>query len=171
MSRANPGGLPWLLVARSYVGTKEVPGKGTSPVIAKWLRELHAWWDGDSVPWCGTFVAACLSECGLGRPQHWYRARAYLDWGVMRPIPTYGAIVVYERDGGGHVGFVVGRDDKGRILTLGGNQDNAVSIAPFDQARVLGYRWPVYANGAPAPMTYLPLPRFASLGPSSKVEA
>ena len=71
-----------------------------------------------------------------------------------------GAIVVFQRAGGGHVGFLVGRDERGRLMILGGNQANAVTIAPFDPERVLGYRWPwsvepdgrlplVASNGAP----------------------
>ena len=50
--------------------------------------------------------------------------------------PTVGCVVVFEREGGGHVGLVVGADTKGRLLVLGGNQGDAVSIAPFDRSRV-----------------------------------
>ena len=52
------------------------------------------------------------------------------------------AVVVFEREGGGHVGFAVAQDQRGRLLVLGGNQGNKVSIAPFEKFRVLGYRWP-----------------------------
>jgi len=104
---------------------------------------------------CGTFVAACLDDVGLPRPQHWYRARAYLDYGTSVPAPTLGCIVVFARTGGGHVGFAVGRNEHGALLILGGNQGDRVSIAAFDPARVLGYRWP-----PGAPYTSQPLARY-----------
>ena len=135
---------PWLAKARQHLGLSEIPGKSTAPTIARWLRELRAWWDSDEVPWCGTFVAAVMREAGIDLPRHWYRARAWLDWGMPIYEPAPGCVVVYERAGGGHVGFVVGRDERGRLMTLGGNQSNRVSIAPFDPSRVLGYRWPAH---------------------------
>ena len=95
---------------------------------------------------------------GHSLPKHWYRARAWLDWGVpCSPVP--GCVVVFnggpKRPGAGHVGFLLGRDERGRLMVLGGNQGNSVNVAPFDPARVLGYRWP--ANTAFPASTTLPL--------------
>ena len=134
----------WLSAARRYVGVAEIPGKATAPTIARWLRELRAWWTDDETPWCGVAVAAWMREAGIELPRHWYRARAWLDWGLPIAAPAPGCVVVYERGGGGHVGLIVGRDSLGRLMTLGGNQSNRVSIAPFDPSRVLGYRWPTH---------------------------
>lgn len=47
-----------------------------------------------------------------------------------------------KRNGGGHVGFVVGRDQNGKLMVLGGNQNNRVSIAPFDEDDFVAFRWP-----------------------------
>ena len=132
----------WLTHARTYLGTAEIPGKATAPTIARWLRELKSFWSDDETPWCGTFCAAVFRETGIPIAKNWFRARAWLDWGVPLHKPALGCVVIYERGGGGHVGFVVGQDTLGRIVTLGGNQGNRVSIAPFDRLRVLGYRWP-----------------------------
>ena len=132
----------WLIAARAFLGLREIPGKATAPVIGRWLRELKAWWSDDETPWCGTFVAAALEGEGIKRPKHWYRAKAWLDWGDHLRDPAVGAVVILDRKGGGHVGFVVGNDEAGRLMVLGGNQGNAVTVAPFDRARVLGYRWP-----------------------------
>ena len=134
---------PWLKRARIHIGLAEIPGKQTAPTIARWLRELRAWWSDDETPWCGVYVAAVMREAGYRLPQHWYRAKAWLDWGVPLPHPKFGSIVVFDRSGGGHVGIVVGRDQADRLLVLGGNQANRVSVAPFEVDRVLGYRWPV----------------------------
>lgn len=159
----------WLQAARSYLGTAEVPGSVTSPIIAKWLRRLGAWWHDDETPWCGVFVATCFLDAGYGQvllPKHWYRARAWEAFGTTQVKPSLGAVVVYERKGGGHVGFVVGRDAAGRIMTLGGNQGNRVSIAPFDPARVVAYRWP---PGAPDWWPNVPI--LGADGASSENEA
>lgn len=160
----------WLAAARQHLGVAEIPGKATAPIIARWLRELRAAWNSDDVPWCGTFVAAVLRDATVPLPAAWYRARAWLDWGTPIASPVPGCIVVYERAGGGHVGFVVGRDAQGRVMTLGGNQGDRVSIAPFEPSRVLGYRWPT-SHLASLNATG-PLPLLASNGaPSSIREA
>lgn len=132
----------WMAIARRHVGVAEVPGKATAPTIARWLRELRAWWSDDETPWCGVFVAAVLRDAKLPVAKNWFRARAWLDWGVPIREPAPGCVVVFNRAGGGHVAFAVGRDVLGRLVALGGNQGNRVSIAPFDPLRVLGYRWP-----------------------------
>ena len=75
-------------------------------------------------------------------------------------------IVVFTRTGGGHVGIVVGQDAKGRIMVLGGNQSDSVSIAPFELSRVAGYRLP--PDTVPH---YEPLPLIVSSGKSSNNEA
>lgn len=158
----------WLTVARKYVGLREIPGKEHNPTILRWLKELHAWWYEDETPWCGTFVAAVMRETGYVLPKAWYRARAWLEWGTVLNAPVFGCVVVFARVGGGHVGFVVGRDKQGRLLVLGGNQSNRVSVAPFGTDRVLGYRWPLEALTAPK----IPPPLLASNGaPSSANEA
>jgi uncharacterized protein (TIGR02594 family) len=132
----------WLVIARKYVGIAEIPGELTAPIIAGWLVGLKAWWHDDAVPWCGVFCAECMRESGLPLPQHWYRAKGWLEWGAVLGMPVVGCVVIYERRGGGHVGFVLGQDQVGNLMTLGGNQGDKVSIRPFTRDRVLGYRWP-----------------------------
>lgn len=146
----------WLSYARTLVGVAEIPGPRHSPVIQRWLVGLRAWWDDDETPWCGTFVAHCLQASGIGLPRHWYRARAWLDWGATLPASMLGAVVVFERGPGmGHVGFLAGRHPSGWLQVLGGNQGNRVSIAPFSPDRLLGYRWPA---GEPTSEAYSAVP-------------
>lgn len=134
--------LEWMSTARSYIGTQEIKGLKTSPVISKWLHKLKAWWKDDETPWCGVFIAHCLSENNLKIPKYWMRAKDYLSMPNTIDKPSYGCIVIFQRDGGGHVGFVVGQNDNGDLMVLGGNQGNEVNIRAFSQSRVLGYRWP-----------------------------
>ena len=70
----------------------------------------------------------------------------------------YGCIVVFTRDGGGHVGFVVGQDKVGSLMVLGGNQGDAVNVKAFPRSRATAYRWPM---GLPADVG-APLPLLAS---------
>jgi uncharacterized protein (TIGR02594 family) len=131
----------WLVKAYAHEGLTEVPGKENNPTIVKWLTELKAWWKDDLTPWCGTFMAHCFG--GYPLPKHWYRAKDWLNWGIALENPAYGCIVVFNRAGGGHVGLVTGVDQLGRLLVIGGNQKDKVSVAPFNRDRVAGYRWPV----------------------------
>lgn len=133
---------PWMKVAKQYVGVAEVPGAGTSSVIAGWLRRLKAWWTDDETPWCGVYVGECLSSTGYDIPKYYMRALAWAEWGRALDVPRAGCVVVFSRTGGGHVGFVVGTTPDGMLMVLGGNQANKVSIAPFDPSRVVAYRWP-----------------------------
>lgn len=132
----------WMTEAKKHIGLKEISGKQTNLTIKSWLSNLRAWWSDDETPWCGTFVAHCVKSSGYKLPKHWYRAKDWLNWGVEITNPCYGCVVVFERKGGGHVGFVCGMDHNRRLLVLGGNQNNEVNVTPFDRTRVLGYRLP-----------------------------
>ena len=134
--------LAWVAEARKHIGMKEIPGKQHNPVIVGWLKTLKAWWSDDETPWCGTFVAHCCRTAGRDLPQHWYRAKAWADAGRRLNKPAYGCLAVFERSGGGHVGFVVGQDARGNLMVLGGNQSNAVNIMPFARSRVTAFVWP-----------------------------
>ena len=47
------------------------------------------------------------------------------------------------RNGGGHITVIVGKDHNGNLMGLGGNQSDAVTIAPFAQSRLnKGFWWP-----------------------------
>lgn len=159
----------WLPIARSYLGLREVPGPDTDATIARWLRQLGAWWSDDHTPWCGALPAIVFKELGIPHPRGWFRARAWLDWGMPIDRPVLGCVTVLGRGGGGHVMFSVGRDARGRLLGLGGNQSDSVSIAPFDTARVLGHRWP--PGQWPAHELASDLPLLASTAPTSRNEA
>lgn len=132
----------WLSAARKYLGTREVHGAGTSPLILKWLTNLGAWWRDDETPWCGVFVAEVMKECGVTPPKDYYRAKSWATWGAPLGVPTLGSVVVFDRVGGGHVALAVGMTAKGLLLCLGGNQGDEVCIRAFDPARAVAYRWP-----------------------------
>lgn len=134
---------PWLDVAKKLEGLKEIPGPKHNPRIISWLRDLNAWWSDDETPWCGTFVAHCMKEVGLPIPKLWFRAKEWASYGsLLRPDRLApGAILVFGRTGGGHVGFYVG-EDAGHYYVLGGNQANGVNVMKLGKSRLVASRWP-----------------------------
>ena len=81
--------------------------------------------------WCAAFVSFCLKNAGVSYLSGFdgIRALKYKDYGpsVEAGKVVYGAIAVFRRDGGGHVGFVVGRNGD-QVDILGGNQGEAVTV-------------------------------------------
>jgi uncharacterized protein (TIGR02594 family) len=141
----------WMKESAKHLGLKEIPGKRHNPTIMRWIRSLGGWFTDDETPWCGTFVAHCLRKAGCEVPKHWYRAKAYAEWGE-RVSPRVGAIAVFGRKGGGHVGFIVG-ESASNLYILGGNQRNEVNISPIAKSRLIDCRWPA---GKPKGTNMLP---------------
>jgi uncharacterized protein (TIGR02594 family) len=143
IQKMNPQEPKWLAEARKHIGTTEIHGaKHNGKIIGWWKAIKMAGITTDEVPWCASFTGACLEACGI-RSTRSGAARSYLNWGIRLPSPVYGCLVVFQREpSGGHVGFVVGKDQDGNLQVLGGNQSDAVNIKTFKPNRVLGYRWP-----------------------------
>lgn len=72
----------WLAEGRRHIGVREIKGARHNTTISGWLQRLRAWWSDDETPWCGVFVAYCMERAGQSIPRHWYRAKAWLEWGV-----------------------------------------------------------------------------------------
>lgn len=135
----------WLTVARKEIGVKEVPGSGNNPRILEYHAQtsLHA--SEDAVSWCSSFMNWCMMSVGL-RGTNSAAARSWQTWGLPIDKPVVGCVVVFWREskdsGLGHVAFYMGEGDKDHVLTLGGNQNDQVCIAPELRAHILCYRWP-----------------------------
>ena len=134
--------LAWMIEAKKHIGLKEVSGKAHNPTILNWLKSLGAWWSEDETAWCGTFIAHCLKVAGVKYPKHWYRALDYVNYGSKLAKPAYGCVAIKTRQGGGHVCFVVGRDEKTRkLVCIGGNQSNMVCYALYAESDFQEFRW------------------------------
>lgn len=116
------------------------------------LREVATWPTGDDVPWCSAFANHVARMLGLARSED-LRARSWLKVGTAVELFEAKAendVVILRRGGNdagpevldapGHVGFFAGRQGPSVVLVLGGNQGDAVTIAPFHAADVLGVR-------------------------------
>lgn len=135
----------WIANARKYVGLQEKFGPQHDPHILQWWKNIGAPFEDDETPWCGAFVGGNLFEAGIKPVAGGASAKAWLKLPVKLDKPAFGAVVIFDRPpnpASGHVGFIVGRDQKGNLMVLGGNQGNRVSIKPFPISRVKGYRWP-----------------------------
>ena len=141
---ARPGPLPWITEAKTALGRNEARDRNW---LIDWLeRDGRSLGDPSKNPWCGDFVETCICTAlpdepllgALGTNPYW--ARNWLLFGQdTRPIT--GAVLIFERGSGGHVGFAVGQDDT-HFYVLGGNQSDAVTIARIAKSRLLGARWP-----------------------------
>lgn len=157
----------WIVEARKHLGVAEIAGVNHDPLILKmWKAIKRGGIQSDEVPWCAAFVGFCLESVGI-QSSRFESAKSYLTWGQGIAAPLFGCIVVFERKGGGHVGFIVGKDQAGRYMVLGGNQDNRVSIAPFGKERVIAFRWP---DGVAQPAIAV-LPKISSAAAASTNEA
>jgi uncharacterized protein (TIGR02594 family) len=144
VSLAPAAPLPWITEAKAALGKNEARDRNW---LMDWLkRDGRSLGDPSKNPWCGDFVETCIRVAlpdepllgALGTNPYW--ARNWLLFGqAVQPI--IGAVLVFERGSGGHVGFAVGQDDT-HFYVLGGNQSDAVTVARIAKSRLLGARWP-----------------------------
>lgn len=132
----------WLVEARKHIGLHEIKGPQNAAEIVQFFSDIkRSGIKDDETPWCAAFVGAMLERTCI-RSTRFESAKSYLEWGEPLQTPALGCVAVLTRDGGGHVGFVVGRAPNGDLMLLGGNQSDQVCIRAFALSRVTGYRWP-----------------------------
>lgn len=140
------------VLAQRFVGIKEVKGNTSNQAILAMLRLDDDWPDDDSVPWCSAFMNYIAWLLRMPRSKS-LRARSWLL--VGKPIDLTEAradcdVVILKRAGAnqpgpdvieakGHVGWYAGVDGS-KVLLLGGNQDDSVSVKRYPKSRVLGVR-------------------------------
>jgi uncharacterized protein (TIGR02594 family) len=134
---------PWLNTASALLGTREIPGPRNNEEIMRWARVtgLGGEYTADSIPWCGLFVAFCMADNGWMPVNSPLWALNWNKFGFKLYEPALGAIMVFKRNGGGHVGFYLS-EDRYNYHILGGNQQDMVSITKVAKDRCVGYRWP-----------------------------
>lgn len=135
---------PWMVTAALDLGVTEVRGNKHNPiVVAYWRAIKRGGIKTDEVAWCSSFVGAMFEYNGI-KSSRYESARSWLAWGehIERSEVRFGDVVVFSRNGGGHVGLLVGITAEGNPIVLGGNQSNQVNVKVFDRKRVVGYRRP-----------------------------
>lgn len=160
----NPVAPLMVRLAIDTLGTLETRGGGNNPTIIGWADEVATvmpsayarwaadWYNSDSIPWCGLWLAVIASRASQGREERFppNKYLAALEWAkfgkhVDPAKAEVGDVMVLGRTGGGHVCLNVGMEIGGkRFFGLGGNQSDAVNIMPFDMSRVRAVRRPNY---------------------------
>jgi|GEM_PF-2471965 len=152
-------GLPWLAAMRELAGVREYPGGENNPAILGWASFIGGTWPemaayaalyrSDDIAWCGLTMAYALAKNGIRPPfgdkdtDRFLWANSFPAWGLRLDAPRPGCIVVFRwKSGRGHVGLL-DRVAGGTLWVLGGNQSDAVTVAPFSwDSSVVGFFWP-----------------------------
>lgn len=146
-----PGGPAWLATAVALRGLYEHSGSTDNPAILEMARicggNIAKTYKHDSIPWCALFANYCLIASGHSGTDS-LLALDFADYSKRLSGPAVGAIACKKRDGGGHVFFVRGRDEQGRLVGIGGNQSDMVCDEEFDAEAIVAYTWP---DDAPLP--------------------
>jgi uncharacterized protein (TIGR02594 family) len=132
----------WVTTGLKDLGFHET---GNNRGIEKFIAHARCGSIGD--PWCAIWANAKLEESGIrGTRSASSQSFRHDPNFVKLDGPALGAIAVYWRGGSpdsgiGHVGFYMGETTT-QILTLGGNESDAVRQQFEPSARLFGYWWP-----------------------------
>lgn len=163
----------WVIEGLKWLNLREGQGASDNSAILDWAKgeggAIERSYRHDSIPWCALFANMVLTKVGIeGTETLW--ALDWDKWGQKLPGPAVGAFAPMKRDGGGHIAIVVGRDTRGHLMCLGGNQSDTVSILPFPADRPRSFRWPVGVT-APSKAGFDSLPLMTSDGRVSAKES
>lgn len=141
-----------LQLAQRFIGLREVSGVVSNPQVLAMLRVVDPTVKDDGIAWCSAFTNYIAWALNLPRSNS-LAARSWL--GVGTPVPIAQAtpgfdVVIFKRGqppqpgpevlkAQGHVAFFAGLEGD-RVLAVGGNQGDAVSLAHFHVGDVLGVR-------------------------------
>lgn len=151
----------WLEAGIKLIGVHEGPGHSSSvnntaatsnPTLIDWAKEeggeIAKEYTHDSIPWCALFANHCLSQVGVKGTGTLWALDFAGNWPSIKLAgPAVGAFAPMVRNGGGHIIQVVGKDQNGNVMGLGGNQSDQVSIEAFPLSRLnKGFWWPKSVN-------------------------
>lgn len=133
---------PLIREALKLYGITEFQGPDNNPTILGWAKEVNStisqYYTRDEIAWCALFMSVVAKRAGYQPPEGFdaIRARSFLKWGdPVFGFPLIGDILIFNRQGGGHVGIYVG-EDKVCYHVLGGNQGDKVSIVRIPKERL-----------------------------------
>lgn len=134
---------PWYRRAREELGQAEIPGaQHSSRVLEYFAKAGRPDIGDDETAWCSAFACFAFEMEDIPSARTLW-ARNWAKWGIPLRAPQIGAVCVFTRGEGGHVGFFAGYSNDGRhMLILGGNQSNKVCYAWYPVDRLIAVRWP-----------------------------
>ena len=124
-----------------YLGINEIKGKLNNTTIMSWAKDVGVdkIYTSDEIAWCGLFVAKVIKKAGFEIVKDPLWALNWGNFGTKQSVAMLGDVLVFKRDGGGHVGFYIA-EDKNYFHVLGGNQSNSVSITRIAKNRCVAIR-------------------------------
>ena len=124
-----------------YLGINEIKGKLNNATIMSWAKDVGVdkIYTSDEIAWCGLFVAKVILKAGFEVVKDPLWALNWSNFGTKQSVAMLGDVLVFKRDGGGHVGFYIA-EDKNYFHVLGGNQSNSVSITRIAKNRCVAIR-------------------------------
>ena len=124
-----------------YLGINEIKGKLNNATIMSWAKDVGVdkIYTSDEIAWCGLFVAKVVLKAGFEVVKDPLWALNWSNFGTKQSVAMLGDVLVFKRDGGGHVGFYIA-EDKNYFHVLGGNQSNSVSITRIAKNRCVAIR-------------------------------
>lgn len=131
--------------AAREIGTKEIPGSRHNTKIVNYAKEAgFTYINDDETPWCSFFMNWVAKKAKLETTNK-ANARSWLNVGLPVVNPEPGDVVIFWRESPnsykGHVGLFTGySQDQSRIYTLGGNQNDQVSLTAYSASQLLGFR-------------------------------
>ena len=127
--------------ALKEVGVKEIVGSSHESRVLEYQKTTAGKYSDDETPWCGAFVSWVMKQAGINHglktPE---RAKDWSSFGYAVNEPTIGSVAVKSRVGGGHVCIVIGKQKDGKLLCVGGNQNNEVNIHAYDKSVFESFR-------------------------------
>jgi uncharacterized protein (TIGR02594 family) len=110
---AMPARADIISVAQSQIGLGEIGGNNKGIYVRKYLNGR------EDLPWCAGFVSYCAKKSGINIP-YTLRARDFLKLGIKVSNPRRGDLIVFSRQGGGHVG-IIKEITESTVTTIEGN--------------------------------------------------
>ena len=102
-----------LTIAQQEIGYGEIGGNNKGVYVRQYLNGR------EGLPWCAGFISYCLKKAGYNLP-YFLRAKSYLRIGKKVTIPQAGDLIIFSRQGGGHI-EIISKVTKNNIWTIGGN--------------------------------------------------
>ena len=127
--------------AMRYLGLNEMKGPLHNATIMSWAKDVGVQkvYTSDEVAWCGLFVAKVIQKAGFEVVKDPLWALNWKNFGTIQKVAMLGDVLIFKRDGGGHVAFYIA-EDQNYYHVLGGNQSDSVSITRIAKGRCVGIR-------------------------------
>jgi uncharacterized protein (TIGR02594 family) len=134
------------------MGCRETLGVKNNPIIIGWAKEIGGKvenvYKADSIPWCGLFMGVCAHRAGWKLPKDPLWALNWGSFGDYAEDPKFGDVLVFIRNGGGHVGMYIGETPT-TYWVYGGNQSDEVGFAQLAKNRLYTSRQPNWKRFPP----------------------